>query len=62
MGLIYSNRWELVYPTGFFHQLAVEILRKVANYHLTENSSPFAAYSDGTYWIPTFNKACYPEH
>lgn len=57
-GLIFTKRWELVYPTGFFIQLSEEILQNVAAYHLKEDSSPFAAYSDGSYWIPRFNEEC----
>ena len=55
-GLIFTDHWELVYPTGFFLQLSNEILQKVADHHLRERSSPFAAYSDGSYWIPKFNE------
>lgn len=57
-GLIFTNRWELVYPTEFFRRLAENILGNVAQYHRRENTSPFEAYSDGSYWIPKFNEEC----
>lgn len=57
-GLIFTNRWELVYPTMFFYRLSENILRNVAEHHRRENTSPFEAYSEGSYWIPKFNEEC----
>ena len=57
-GLVFTNRWELVYPTMFFHRLSENILRNVSAHHRRENTSPFEAYSEGSYWIPKFNEEC----
>ncbi|WP_124082540.1 hypothetical protein [Pseudomonas aeruginosa] len=54
-GLRFSNRWELIYPTGFFRSLAEHVLQRVAEFHLLNGSCPFAAYSQGSYWIPAYN-------
>lgn len=54
-GIVFTNRWELLYPTGFFRQLVEQILDEVAKFHLANNTSPFAPYSEGSYWIPRFN-------
>jgi len=56
VGISFTNSWELLYPTGFFQKIAENILEEVAAYHLLEKTSPFGAYSDGTFWIPTFNE------
>lgn len=55
-GMKFTNRWELIYPTSFFHQLTNRVLTSVADYHLKHGSSPFVAYSEGSYWIPDFNE------
>jgi len=54
--LTFTNHWELVYPTGFFMRLVREALSNIANYHECNNSSPFCAYTQGTYWLPPFNE------
>lgn len=56
IAITFSNRWELLYPTNFFKTVAENILKEVAQYHLSEGTSPFNAYSDGTFWIPDFNE------
>jgi hypothetical protein len=55
-GMKFTNRWELVYPTGFFLQVARSALSSIAEFHKQKNTSPFAAYSEGTYWIPSLNE------
>ena len=55
--LTYTNKWELVYPTGFFHRLALEALTSIARLHAQNKTSPFEAYSQGTYWLPEFNES-----
>ena len=55
-GIRFTNRWELVYPTGFFLQLTQAALTNIAEFHQRNASSPFAAYSEGSYWIPAFNE------
>ncbi|MDP4535594.1 hypothetical protein Q3O60_05300 [Alkalimonas collagenimarina] len=54
-GLIFTNSWELLYPTGFFQIVAENTLEGVAAYHKSAQTCPFAAYSDGSFWIPKFN-------
>ncbi|TCK02969.1 hypothetical protein [Marinobacterium mangrovicola] len=56
-GLILSNHWELTYPVGFFLELCHHALLGIAEMHREANTSPFAAYSDGSYWIPDFNES-----
>ena len=58
VGLQFSNRWELIYPTGFFKRLAEQVLQCVAEFHLSNGTSPFEAYSEGSYWIPAYNDEC----
>lgn len=58
VGLQFSNRWELIYPTGFFKSLAERVLHRVADFHLLNGTSPFAAYSEGSFWIPSYNDDC----
>ncbi|GGY54543.1 hypothetical protein GCM10011297_29150 [Bacterioplanes sanyensis] len=57
-GLTFTSRWELLYPTGFFQVVAENILADVADYHRSAQTSPFAAYSEGSFWIPRFNDEC----
>ena len=55
ISLIHSH-WELVYPTGFFQQITKTALTNIAEFHKQNETSPFAAYSEGNYWIPEFNE------
>lgn len=50
------SHWELVYPTGFFQQITKTALTNIAEFHKQNETSPFAAYSEGNYWIPEFNE------
>lgn len=56
--LDFSQRWELVYPTGFFKSLASKVLDGVAAFHRDKGSNPFEAYSDSSYWIPKLSEEC----
>ena len=51
-----TNRWELVYPTDFFLWITETAIANIAEFHERNGSSPFAAYSEGSYWIPPFNE------
>ena len=51
-----TNRWELIYPTDFFLQITKSALTNIAEFHKQNKSSPFAAYPEGSYWIPPFNE------
>ncbi|WP_156887670.1 hypothetical protein [Desulfotignum balticum] len=55
-GLVFSNRFELLYPTAFFRTLAETVLHNVAQHHLGAETNPFLAFSDGSYWLPRFNE------
>lgn len=57
-GIKLTNRWELLYPTGFFQVVAENILEEVAAHHRSAQTSPFAAYSEGSFWIPRLNDEC----
>jgi hypothetical protein len=54
--LVFSNRFELIYPTAFFRTLAETVLHNVAQHHLGAGRNPFLAFSDGSYWLPRFNE------
>ncbi|MEP4558412.1 hypothetical protein [Cobetia amphilecti] len=47
----FSNGWELVYPVGFFVFMCKEALSVVVSYHENNKTSPFANYSDSSFWI-----------
>ncbi|MDG2790896.1 hypothetical protein P7M42_07130 [Vibrio parahaemolyticus] len=50
-GLSFENRWELVYPTGFFYHLTKSILDGVCNSYQKQGNSPFLSYSEGSSWL-----------
>lgn len=54
-GINFSNQWELVYPASFFIELCKQALNVASSIHLKNETCPFKAYSEGTYWIPDFN-------
>ncbi|EDN67999.1 conserved hypothetical protein [Beggiatoa sp. PS] len=55
--VVFTARIELAYPVNFFCKLCRTTLERVANKHKTNSSNPFAAYPEGTYWIPKFNES-----
>ena len=50
-----SYKWELVYPTGFFHYLCVDGIAKLKDYYQKERIDPYEHYKFGTYWIENLN-------
>ncbi|HIM39435.1 MAG TPA: hypothetical protein EYM37_05785 [Methylophaga aminisulfidivorans] len=50
-GLILSKRWELVYPTGFFVQIAKSSLESICSDYRISGSSPFLSYQEGSSWL-----------
>lgn len=50
-GLIFSNRWELVYPTGFFVQIAKSSLESICSDYRISGTSPFLSYQEGSSWL-----------
>jgi hypothetical protein len=53
--IYFSNKWELFYPMNFFERMCHIALDIVSTYHIENQTSPFEVYSDGSYWIPSFN-------
>jgi hypothetical protein len=47
--------WELVYPLAFLSTLCSESLRALVDLLQREQRSPFAALTEGTYWIRELN-------
>ncbi|EJO2021542.1 hypothetical protein RQY88_004220 [Vibrio vulnificus] len=54
--MTFTSRWELVYPQKLFINLCKNAVEVASEHHLKKGSSPFTAYSDGTYWLPDFNE------
>lgn len=52
----FTSHWELVYPYRFFINLCKEALDVVSLLHNKNKTSPFQAYSEGTFWLPNFNE------
>ncbi|MGO3423307.1 MAG: hypothetical protein ACTIMZ_12760 [Pseudoalteromonas distincta] len=52
----FTSLWELVYPYRFFINLCKEALDVVSLLHNKNKTSPFQAYSEGTFWLPNFNE------
>lgn len=50
-GLVFSNRWELVYPTGFFVQIAKRVLESICADYRASGTSPFLSYQEGSLWL-----------
>ncbi|AFJ02631.1 hypothetical protein Q7C_1482 [Methylophaga frappieri] len=50
-----SYTWELVYPTGFFHQLCVTGIQKLREYYIRDRIDPYDHYKFGSYWIEGLN-------
>lgn len=50
-GLVFSNRWELVYPTGFFIQIAKRALESICSDYRVSGTSPFLSYQEGGPWL-----------
>ncbi len=50
-----SITWELVYPTGFFHQICTDGIRKLKEYYLRDRIDPYEHYTYGSYWIEGLN-------
>lgn len=50
-GLIFSNHWELIYPTGFFFDITKAVLDSICEQYRTELSSPFLQYDEGSLWV-----------
>lgn len=50
-GFIFSNRWELIYPTGFFAQIAKSALESICSEYRGSGTSPFLSYQEGSSWL-----------
>lgn len=50
-----SYFWELVYPTGFFHQLCVTGIQMLREYYIRGRIDPYDHYKFGSYWIDGLN-------
>ncbi|MBQ4798964.1 hypothetical protein J8L73_07445 [Pseudoalteromonas sp. MMG006] len=50
-GLIFSNRWELVYPTGFFVQIAKSSLESIFTDYRISGTNPFLSYQESSLWL-----------
>lgn len=50
-GFKFSNRWELIYPTGFFVKIAKETLESICEQYRINGNSPFLSYQEGSSWL-----------
>ncbi|PTB99847.1 hypothetical protein C9993_00705 [Marinobacter sp. Z-F4-2] len=50
-GLVFNNRWELVYPTGFFVQIVKRSLDNICTDYRASGTSPFLSYQEGSLWL-----------
>lgn len=50
-GLIFRNRWELIYPTDFFAQIAKSALESICSEYRNSCTSPFLSYQEGGSWL-----------
>lgn len=50
-GLILNSRWELVYPAGFFVDIAKSSLESICSDYLITGKSPFLSYQEGSSWL-----------
>ncbi|MDQ0288037.1 hypothetical protein [Oligosphaera ethanolica] len=46
-----EKRWELVYPTGFFKNIANNCLESICCECLKKKRSPFLEYSEDSFWL-----------
>ena len=49
--LVFDNRWELVYPTGFFVVTVKQALDSLCVKYKSEGTSPFMQYYEGSSWL-----------
>lgn len=50
-GYVTTSRWELIYPIYFFAQLTECALESICSEYRTRNTSPFAQYVEGSFWL-----------
>lgn len=50
-GFVFSNRWELIYPTGFIYRITKNTLESVCVKYQACGISPFSSYKEGSSWL-----------
>ncbi len=50
-GFIFSNQWELIYPTGLFFEITKKALESICTEYRKKGSSPFLNYQEGSSWL-----------
>jgi len=50
-GVIFSNRWELIYPTGFLFEITKNALDSICQKYKIKGTSPFLSYEEGCSWL-----------